>query len=371
MGRGARLALILAVVTVVVGAILFSHNGGGETRITTTSMTKQTISSSMTSAASTSSTSTVESGKKLIIFCAGSLYIPLQKLAAVYEQQHPGVEVVIEPSGSVKAVRKVTELGRRCDVMVLADYMLIQKYMMPGYAKWYIAFATNQIVLCYTSRSRGASEINSGNWIEMLARPDTRYGFSNPNDDPCGYRAVMVIGLASLLYNDSSILEKLVLSKSNMQAEIADGTLRIRVPAHLEVKEGSDLEIRSKSVDLIALLETGVLDYAFEYRSVAVQHNLSFIELPPQLNLGDPAYKTFYSRVVISILCGSDEEKAIVGSPIVYGVTIPSTAENVDGAKEFIKLLLSETGRKIFEEFGQPFLEKPLYSEGVPGELKG
>ena len=368
MSRGAQLVGILVVVTIIVGVAVFLHHGGEETGTTTTSTTRQAVSSSITT---TSSTAAAGSGKKLVVFCAGSLYIPLQKLATIYEQQHPGVEVIIEPSGSVKAVRKVTELGRRCDVMALADYRLIPECMIPNYAKWYIAFATNQIVLCYTGKSRGAEEINSSNWLEILAKPDTKYGFSNPNDDPCGYRAVTVLGLACLLYNDSSILEKLVLSKTNMQAEMVNGTLHIKVPGNLEIKEGSDLEIRSKSVDLIALLETGALDYAFEYKSVAVQHNLSFVELPPQLNLGDPAYKEIYSRVVIHILYGSNKEKAVAGAPIVYGVTIPSTAENIEGAKEFIKLLLSDTGRKVFEEHGQPFLEKPLYSEGVPGELKG
>ncbi|RLE91272.1 MAG: tungstate ABC transporter substrate-binding protein WtpA, partial [Thermoprotei archaeon] len=204
----------------------------------------------------------------VIVFCAGSLYIPLQELKEVFEEKFPGVEVVIEPSGSVMAVRKVVELNRRCDVIALADYRLIPKYMMPNYAKWYVAFATNEIVLCYTNKSKYADKINADNWYEILLRPDVRYGFSNPNDDPCGYRALTVLGLASLLYGEN-ILDKLVLSRTNIKAKEVDGELHIYVPSELEVYSENPV-IRSKSVDLIALLEAGALDYAFEYRSVAV-----------------------------------------------------------------------------------------------------
>ena len=304
----------------------------------------------------------------VIVFCAGSLYIPLQELKEVFEEKFPGVEVVIEPSGSVMAVRKVVELNRRCDVIALADYRLIPKYMVPNYTKWYVAFATNEIVLCYTDKSRYADEINADNWYEILLRPNVKYGFSNPNDDPCGYRAVTVLGLASLLYGEN-ILDKLVLSRTNIKAKEVDGELHIYVPSELEVYS-ENLVIRSKSVDLIALLEAGALDYAFEYRSVAVQHNLKFIELPRELNLGDPEMENFYSKVTIHILCGTDKEKAIRGAAIVYGVAVPLTVENYDGALEFIKMLLSSTGKSIFEKHGQPFLEELMYFGDVPEVLK-
>ncbi len=323
---------------------------------------------STTPSASTSTPSSMSGKKKLVVFCAGSLYIPLQEVKKVFEEKYPDVEVIIEPSGSVKAVRKVTELKRRCDVLAVADYRLIPKYMMPDYASWCIAFASNKLVLCYTNHSKYADQINAENWYEILSKPDVKYGFSNPNDDPCGYRSVIALGLASLLYG-KDVLGSLVLSKTNIKAEEVNGALHIYVPADLEV-HADDLVIRSKSVDLIALLEAGALDYAFEYKSVAVQHKLKYIELPAELNLGDPKHKDFYDKVVIHILCGTDKEKEIPGAPIVYGVTIPSTAENKEYAVKFVQLLLSDTGKKIFEGLGQPFLEKPLYIGEVPAELQ-
>jgi len=307
--------------------------------------------------------------RRLVVFCAGSLYMPLKELAAIYEERHAGIEVVIEPSGSVKAVRKVTELGRRCDVLAVADYRLIPRMMFPKHADWCVAFASNEAVLAYTNNSKYADAINSDNWLEILLRPDVRYGFSNPNDDPCGYRAVTILGLAGMYYGRLEVFKELVTEVTNIYSEEVNGTLHIYVPADLEVK-GSRLVVRSKSVDLIALLEAGALDYAFEYRSVAVQHNLRFVELPPELNLGSPEHADFYAKATIHIMCGTEQEKEVEGAPIVYGVTIPSTVENREDAVGFIKLLLSVSGEEVFGRLGQPFLESPMYVGEVPGELR-
>ena len=45
---------------------------------------------------------------------------------------------------------------------------------------------------------------------------------------------------------------------------------------------------------------------------------------------------------------------------IVYGITVLDNAPHYEDAIEFVKFLLSDTGRIIFEENGQEFLEKPL-----------
>ncbi|OYT61317.1 MAG: tungstate ABC transporter substrate-binding protein WtpA [Thermofilum sp. ex4484_15] len=313
------------------------------------------------------SLSTPRSGE-LIVFCAGSLYVPLREVASLYSESHPGVNVIIEPSGSVEAVRKVTELKRRCDVLALADYRLILKYMIPKYASWAIAFATNRLVICYTDRSKYSRDVNSSNWFEILRREGVTYGFSNPNDDPCGYRVLTALALANFLYG-REVLQELVVDKTNISVERRGGKLHIYVPPDLEIKTGK-IRVRSKSVTLIALLEAGTLDYAFEYESVAIQHKLPHLELPPELNLGYPSLSRFYSKVVVHIMAGTAQERALTGAPIVYGITVPKTAVNLAGAMDFIKFLLSDRGRDVFKRCGQPFLSRFLYYGGVPGVLK-
>ena len=48
----------------------------------------------------------------------------------------------------------------------------------------------------------------------------------------------------------------------------------IQVPEILETSAGSNLVLRGASVQLVALLESGDVDCAFEYESVARQHGL-------------------------------------------------------------------------------------------------
>jgi len=174
--------------------------------------------------------------------------------------------------------------------------------------------------------------------------------------------------LASLYYKNETILKEYVLSKiSGAKAQTINGTLHVYIPATFSTS--GNIVIKPKSVDLIALLESGSLDYAFEYESVAKQHGLKYIELPKQVNLGDPSLDKVYGKVVVHILVGSSKEKSIAMKSIVYGVTIPRNAPHPSAALKFVELLLSSVGRKIFEDNGQPFLEHPIGYGNLPEGL--
>jgi molybdate/tungstate transport system substrate-binding protein len=151
-----------------------------------------------------------ESETVLTIFHAGSLTVPMEKLEYRFEAQYPNVDVQREAAGSANSIRKITELDKEADILASADYNLIPSMMMPEFADWYITFAKNQIVIAYTNESAYSNEINKDNWYEILRRPDVTFGFSNPNDDPCGYRSQMVTQLAELHYKDDNIYDDLM-----------------------------------------------------------------------------------------------------------------------------------------------------------------
>ncbi|MCD6538466.1 tungstate ABC transporter substrate-binding protein WtpA [Candidatus Bathyarchaeota archaeon] len=282
----------------------------------------------------------------LMVFHAGSLSIPLQRLGVEFSKVHPKVRVSFESSGSVDAVRKITDLGRSCDLLFVADWILIPKMMYDQHADWVLIFASNEMVIAYTDKSRYGDEINSMNWYKILSREDVALGRSDPNCDPCGYRALMVFQLASIYYGDPSINKTLSEHKRTV--------------------------IRPKSVELLALLESGQIDYAFEYKSVAIQHNLKYVELPDEINLSNWMMRDYYGQAKVTIIRG-DRRVLIVGAPILYGVTIPKNAENIDDAIVFIKFMLSEDGRRIIEECGQNAIY-PAYTDDtskIPPELRG
>jgi len=307
-----------------------------------------------------------EKEETLIIFHAGSLSVPFQQLEsefAEYAQKNLGVKVNFqdEASGSVKAVRKVTDIGKKADVVAVADYTLIPQLMVPNYTDFYVLFATNEIVIAFTENSKYADEITSDNWYEILARPGVTFGFSDPNQDPCGYRSVMVMKLADYYYNEP-VFETLVEKNTNIYY---NGSL-IVAPKEIQVK-GDKVVIRPKETDLVGLVESGSLDYFFIYKSVAEQHGLKYITLPDEINLKDFNKADFYGKA--SIYLGSTG-KVITAKPIVYGVTVPKDAPHRELAMEFLRFMLGENGRRVFQENHQDFIWPPIAFGNVPEEIK-
>ncbi len=316
------------------------------------------------------SASTGSSGTKeetLTIFHAGSLSVPLGQLEkdfSAYAEKNLGYRVSFddEASGSVMAVRKVTDLHKNADIVATADYTLIPQMLVPNYTDFYVLFATNEIVIAFTNGSKYANEINSTNWYEILAKPGVTFGFSNPNDDPCGYRSAMVMKLADLYYG-KPIFETLVEENTNIHA---NGT-HVYVPKDIQFKTGK-VVMRPKETDLVGLVESGSLDYFFIYKSVAEQHHLRYIELPDKINLRDFKLAGYYSQVQITL---GSTGKTITAKPIVYGVTVLKNAPHRELAIEFLKYWLSSQGRSVFQKNYQDFLNPPIAFGNVPQELKG
>jgi len=308
----------------------------------------------------------VQEPETVKVFHAGSLSVPFEEAERQFEALHSNVNVQRESYGSVEAIRQITEVGKSGDVLGSADFALIPSMMYPEFADWYVRFATNDIVLAYNSEmSHYTDEITPENWYEILRRDGVTFGFSNPNLDPCGYRSVMVCKLAELRYNDARIFEDLILKNTAITVSEEDGTYVIQTPEQLEPNTGK-VTIRPKEVDLTALIEAGGLDYYFIYRSVAVQHGLSFVDLPDEIDLSKVEYADTYKKVKLQTAEGNTK----TGKPIVYGITVPTNAENPKLGLEFVRFVIGESGQKIFADNGQPPIVPPVGSGNVPEELK-
>lgn len=275
----------------------------------------------------------------IIIFHAGSLIVPLEQLTRAFKTRHPGVAFETEAAGSLVSARKVSELGRQADLVLVADYTVIDNLLIPTFADWNIQFASNEMVIAFTDRSRYADEITAQNWYEIITRSDVVYGHSDPNADPCGYRTLLVWQLAEEYYRLPGLYSR----------------LREHCPPE---------NIRPKETDLIPLLQSGDMDYAFEYRSVAVQHGLKFVELPDEINLSRAGDADFYRRASVELTGPEGVTITQEGAPIVYGLTIPENAPRPELAFEFLKFLLGPEGQEIMKATGHSPLV-PAVSEQV------
>jgi molybdate/tungstate transport system substrate-binding protein len=284
----------------------------------------------------------------LIIFQAGSLSVPMKEVAAEFNKMYPNVKILMESAGSVASARKITDLNRPCDILAASDYVVIDNMLIPKYADWNIKFASNELSIVYQDKSRFAGQINSKNWYDILMKKEVAFGRANPNADPCGYRTVMTLQLAEKFYKKPGLVKMITDKDQNY--------------------------IRPKEVDLVALLESGSIDYIFLYRSVAIQHNLKYITLPDEINLKNMGFAAQYTKATTEINGKEPGKKETVkGEPMVYGVTMLRNAPNKAAAIAFLQFLLSnDKGMKIMEKNGQPSVI-PMATQNynkLPKELK-
>ena len=217
----------------------------------------------------------------------------------------------------------------------------------PSLAKWYIGFASDELVIAYNPKSQFAADFEKAKigaipWYQVLAKPGIRFLRSDPLLDSKGCYTVIATKLAGILYHNSS------LSSSILKGERNQDQLR---PEEL----------------LLTLLETGEADAIPAYKHEAIERGFPFISLPPEVNLGDPAFTCYYKQASCTQLHGTLN----FGKPIVFDVTIPNTVRNTEGAIQFVKFLFSNQGKKIFQNDGFSLLLPTAggYKTAIPEEI--
>lgn len=240
----------------------------------------------------------------ITVFAAASLARPLKTLADSF-QRSSRVPSLIELGGSLEHARKLTDLGRVPDVIMLVDDDIMAS-LAPAHLAWYVRFATNTLGVAYSERSAHRDSISPENWWRVLARPGVRVGRADPNLAPAGKHAVNLIRRIDGYYGRTG----------------AGDSLMARALQQY---------VRPNATELAALLETGEVDYIIDYESVALQYGFRFVALPQDLS---PA--------------------------ILYGIGVPRLAANAGGGTEFTAFLLSEAGKRTLKEARIRVLDTPV-----------
>jgi molybdate/tungstate transport system substrate-binding protein len=281
----------------------------------------------------------------LTVFNAGSLARPFREALRTWAQRDPGIEVAQENAGSVESARKLTELHKIPDVIALADEAVFPALLVPAHATWYAAFARNEMVLAYADRSIGAGEITGANWAAILQRPGVRTGRSDPTLDPNGYRTLMVLQLEERRSGSAGLAARLLTAMPERY-------------------------VRPKEADLVALLQAGELDYAWSYRSIAEGAGLRWVDLPAEVDLGDPAREALYATASIRLPAGGSRDSITIrGAPILYALSIPERAPNPQAARAFVQWLFGPDGRRILTANGFTVLDRPVVHGRAPAWL--
>lgn len=282
----------------------------------------------------------------LVVYNAASLTRPMRAVLDSFAAR-TGARYAQESASSLELVRKLTEMHSVPDVLALADPQLFPALLEPTFVTWHALFGRNRIVLAYTSRSRGAAEIQRGSWWTVLEQPGVEVGRSDPNTDPSGYRTLLVFQLAGRHYG------------------IADMEARM-------LRAAPTRNVRPREADQVALLQAGELDYIWTYENLARLMGLPYLRLPDAVDLGSVSDSATYATASTRVLGKRLGDTLVVqGRPILFGVSIPRAAPNAALAERFVAYLLSAEGRRILRGAHFDALEAPvLVGDGAPPSLR-
>lgn len=202
------------------------------------------------------------------------------------------VDLRIEAHGSATVARFVSSGQKDPDIVSLADPALFDA---PMSVDEYTVFATNAIVLAYDPESPGGEQVATAGpeeWYHALMSEEVRLGRTDPRLDPLGYRTLFTLDLASEHYGTNRDLRTVVPARDQVYPE----------------------------TQLLGGFETGSIDAAFVYRNMADTRGYTFHELPPEINLSDPAYTDRYRTVAYEL----PERGEVRGDVIRYGATLRS-----------------------------------------------
>lgn len=293
--------------------------------------------------------------EQIVVFSAAGM-APVLDAVKSNCRDNLGLEMLFEASGSEVACRKLNELGRACDVLIVADKELIAR-LTGSHCGFRIDFAGDEMVLGVGSRARFTDEAEK-DWVKVLLKDEIRIARVDETLAPIGYRTLLVWELLDFARSPK------------FAEEHFDKRLDVSSPIHLnapssaeglEEKRGNkDLRNRlqekcKKVVDdvekLMPLLKTGEIDYAFVYRSSCIAHDVRFIELAPEINLGSEMID--YSKASIDIEYKKSDVKEVrqvEGAPIVFSLSIPDTVRNRPRAEQFVNFLLGNCKDVIKEK---------------------
>jgi molybdate/tungstate transport system substrate-binding protein len=254
-----------------------------------------------------------------------------------------------EAQGSLGAAQMIRDHLRTPDVFISADPLVNLNILMGpqnGNAiKWFIVVGSSQLVLAYNPKSKFAPKFQAAAanrlpWYEVLETPGVRFGRGDPRIDPKGYRTLFLFSLAGKYYHRNEI-PKLLGDPEN--------------PAQV-----------FPEVVLMARVESGQFDAGIFYKHEILIHKLPYLELPPEINLGDPRFKDLYAQEHYITSGGQN----IAGTPILFTVAVPESARHRDTALAFVRFLL--TSGDLLRQFGFGLAEHRIGGDSaqVPAQLR-
>jgi molybdate transport system substrate-binding protein len=250
----------------------------------------------------------------LEVFHADSLAGPMHQLKQAFEAKNPGVTLNLTPGTSRQLADRILK-GDTCDVFAPSSPKIADELVDKGAAPWSVIFSANEMVVI--TAKGNPKNIHK---IADLAQPGVTFTRITGDKDLGTGRTVDFLKRAAALEGKPELAQKIV------DATPADPANPQSVPATVaKVRDGK--------------ADAGVVYYS---AAVAARNDVEIVRFPASVNLS---------------------------ADIQNAAAVPGTAKYPKEAIEFVRLILSDEGRKILQQTGQPPVVPPIRKGKIPPEL--
>lgn len=304
--------------------------------------------------------SVTSSSTPLILYSADAYVAEASTLESAF-QNNSGIQMVPPKSGGSLTLGQEIAQGDPVSVFLSVSKSAVSSSVLnTAFSGWAISFEADQMAITYsnatTQDSAGASVIDSYQtalatnttraWFDFFSNMTSgsvKVGISNPNSDPAGYRAWLVLEAAGYLYdnnNTSYFVNRMIGNHGNITA--------------------------ASAADLVAPLQEGNIQFLFVYKSAGVAQKLNVLQLPSQINLGSPAYSSFYSQFAYTMSSGVQK-----GGLIALFITVPKDSTDAADSLSFVTYVV-KNGALLLSQYGlQSISPAQLYNDSaVPQQIQ-
>jgi len=337
--KNEKLAISTVAVAVIVVVIIILAVGASYYLLSNSGSLTTTSSSSL-------STSNLSSSSGLILYSADA-YVNESTILEKAFSGSTGIQMAPPKSAGSLALGQQIAQGDPVSVFLSVSKTAVQNTTLKtAFGGWAIAFASDQMGIGYSNASTQSSSamavINAFHsavstnstvaWYDFysnLTSGQVKVGISNPNADPAGYRAWLVLEAAGKIYanNTNYFVNRLMTNGGNYTG--------------------------ASAADLVAPLQEGQIQFLFIYKSDIVSEHLNLLQLPNGVNLGSGSYNTFYSQFTYTISSG--EQK---GGSITLWLTVPSTSTDKNDSLRFVVYVMQNYAT-LLEPFGLSNIQPP------------
>ncbi len=214
------------------------------------------------------------------------------------------------------------------DVFISVTPAPMMTVLQGGKASRAVPIARTEMVIAYGPKSKyaqafadaAAGKRGAPPWWQILEQSDVRFGRNDPVTDPQGRNIIFTLQLAETYYKQPGLALKILGQTINEAQIFSEPTVEAR-------------------------LQSGELDAASAYKIQPGPFDLPYVQLSPEINLGNAAMHDRYAQTSLEL-----NGKTFHPEPLVYYAAVLNDAAHKDKAAAFVDWLAG-AAQPIFRQY--------------------